>query len=415
LRRWASLIFVIWAIVYFSAGQLAYSLRRGYNLTELFDSYSEANAIRAGESYADRGFTYASGLPDDSYGTAFDNQGGKYDKHLCPSLPCIYLHNPPGPELLVGVMFKLCGKGDVPCLRYGPIGVGALCLVLFAWAIAKTMGIERCAVVFGLLWFAPMTANAMHILISISYMTSFMYLHMAALLFAFLKPIQDMRKTLVIFFLIGLLRGWTSYEDIFDTLFLGVPFWLMAATPRAAFRILVLTTVALGFGYALAILGHFFQVVHYLGSWRAAFHDFVLRASQRSQGHLEEWVPLLGRVRVLFVYWTQLLAEPQFFGFNYLAASAATFTALAGGTSIVLSRRSSVEWRPLATFKWSFLAAFVIPNIWLEVMRQHASVHGHFLPRHFFLVYVVGALLVALSLRSRQETSVDSVPAAIAA
>ena len=32
-------------------------------------------------------------------------------------------------------------------------------------------------------------------------------------------------------------------------------------------------------------------------------------------------------------------------------------------------------------------------------MREHGSVHGHFLPRNFIVTYVTGAILLALSFK----------------
>src|SRR5512140_3783232 len=69
-KTWSAVValtIVVWAVVYFTAGQIGYAIAKGTALTDFFDAYSEANGIRAGEGYADRGFRFNYGLPDVSY------------------------------------------------------------------------------------------------------------------------------------------------------------------------------------------------------------------------------------------------------------------------------------------------------------------------------------------------------------
>jgi hypothetical protein len=394
-----SFAIIAWAIFYFTAGQIGYALQRGENVTEIIDSYSEANGIRAGESYADRGFTSNDGLPDIGYGNSFDNVGGKHDRNLCPSLPCVYLHYPPGPDLVIGAMTKMCGKGNISCLRIAPIFTGFACFVLFAWAAAWSMGIQRTAFVFGTFYFAPMISNGMHNLHYHSYVVSLLFVYAGLLLVAFLRPPKDIRLVLGGLFTVGFLYGWCSFDYAFHIALLPLPFWLMAADWRAVWRKYILATVAAGLGYTLANVIHLVQVRLFLGSWDAVFADFGARAALRLNGHLEASVTLQPAMRLLFIYWTRLLMEPHFLGFSFLGTCAATMALLLPRRDVVLSRRWGVAWAPLRTFKWAFVAAFLIPDLWLLVMREHGSVHGHFLPRNFIVTYVTGAILLALSFK----------------
>jgi hypothetical protein len=93
------------------------------------------------------------------------------------------------------------------------------------------------------------------------------------------------------------------------------------------------------------------------------------------------------------------LSEPQFLGFSFLALCAAVAAPLFARGELIVAGRWPLAWAPRPLLKWAFFAVFVIPDLWLLLMRQHASVHGHFLPRNFIVTYVVGAIIVALSFR----------------
>ena len=401
-KKWSGVVsmsIVVWALVYFPGTQIMYTLAHGDGLTEVFDTYSEANAVREGEGYVDRGFWFNYGLGDVSYGDRFDNLGGKHDKNLCPTLPCIYLHYPPGPDLLVGVMTKVCGKGNVSCFRSLPIGVGTLALIFFAWALTVTIGIERCAFVLGSFYFVPMVMNAMHNLHYHSYVVSLLFVHAGLLLFLFVKGTKRLNALYGGLFAIGFVGGWLDLDHAFHVAFLSLAFWLMAPDWRKAFKPMVYATLLAGGGYTFAFFLHLVQVRLFLGSWAATLADFGGRAAMRVGGHLEAGVTPQPLGRLLLIYWTRLLMEPQFLGFSFLGACAFAWAPLFARGESIVSRRLPLAWWPRSTYKWSFLVGFVIPDLWLIVMRQHASVHGHFLPRNFVVTFVVGAILLALSFR----------------
>ena len=409
LITWLASVVVTWAVLWFSFGQIGYAIIRGNKLTELFDSYSEANGIRAGEGYADHGLTYNKGLPDVSYGNAFETVGGKHDKNLCPNLPCVYLHYPPGPDLVIGAMTQMCGKGEIACLRTAPLVVGILSLVFFAWAVARTMGIVRCAFVMGTFYFSPMITNAMHYLHYHSYVTSFLLVHTGLLLFAFVKPAKNQSLVLAGIFGVGFVQGCCSFDYSFHVALLAVPIWLLAASPKEASRTFVYCTLAAVVGYALANVLHFYQVKLYLGSWSAMYQDFAARASLRAGGEVEAGVAIQGPVRVLLTYWTLLLPQAHFLGFNFTAVCGAAFAALLAKWE-VKCENATIAWRPLPAFKWAFLAGFIIPTLWLLMMRQHAAVHGHFLPRNFVVTCVIGAVVLAASLRRIEHETPGAAP-----
>jgi hypothetical protein len=300
-------------------------------------------------------------------------------------------------------MTKMCGKGNVSCLRVAPITVGFLSLVFLACAGTIAMGIQRTAFVFGTFYFAPMVTNGMHNLLYHSYVISFLFLYSGFLLLAFVGPKRDARWVKVGIFGVGFLYGCVAVDYAFHVFFTPFAFWLMSADWRKDRR-RAITSVALACGgYGLATLLHLFQVRLYLGSWEALFADFSARAAMRISGHLEAANPVQPAMRLLFIYWTRLLSEPNFLaGLSFLALSAMTMALLLAPREVVMSRRWGVAWAPRPSFKWAFAVAWVIPDMWLLLMRQHASVHGHFLPRNFIVTWVTGAILLALCFKKSE-------------
>jgi hypothetical protein len=401
-KSWSGVVafaVVVWALVYFPAGQIAYALQRGNNLTEMFDSYSEAGTIRAGEGYADHGFLYDYGLPDVGYGNAFEGQGGKHDPNLCPTLPCVYLHEPTGTELIIGAMTKMCGKGNVSCLRIAPITIGFLSLLFLAWAATRAMGIQRTAFVFGTFYFVPMVTNGMHNLHYHSHVTALIFVYSGFLLLAFVGPLKDEKWVMAGVCASGFLYGCFAFDYAFHVALLPIAFWLMGEDVRKNVRkVFIAMCLACG-GYLFALLLHFIQVRLFLGSWSALIADFTARAAMRMSGHLEATNPVQPPLRLLLIYWTRLMLEPQFLGYSFLGTSAATMALLMAPRDVVMVRRWNLTWAPRPAFKWAFLTAWLIPDVWLMFMRQHASVHGHFLPRNFIVTFTTGAILLALSVR----------------
>ncbi len=398
----ATVVVVFW-VAYFPLEQANYSLRRGNQLSEFFDSYSEANTIRAGEGFLDHGLTYNKGLPDLAYGNAFEGQGGKHDPHLCANpAQCVYLHAPPGPELAAGVATKMCGRGEISCFRTLPILIQFLSLAFFAWAAARALGVTRAAFVLSTFHFVPMITNGANNLYH-GYTASILLVHLGVLLLALVKPVRSVRFYAIALGVVGFFYGWFSYDIVFHVMFAAFAIALLTRDWGANRNSTLIYAGAAFGGFLFAGLLHFIQVADYLGGVAAAYEDFARRAASRAGvGKQIEPLPDIGRFHIFMSYTTLFLKEPQNYGGQYLAACAATLTALLPRKPIGFRLfGQELEWAPSRTAKWGFLVAFVIPLFWIMVMRQHAAVHGHFLPRNFIITFVVGALLLASSLRRK--------------
>jgi hypothetical protein len=234
-------IIALWIVVAAFSQQLAYAYSRQDQLTEMFDAYSEAGGIRAGDSYAEEGFGKYLGLPNIAYGSSFANVGGKHDKLLCStsSEECIYLHYPPGPDLIIGVATKLFGKGKVSSYRLFPLTFGLACLLSLAFAMARTIGWVRAAFVLAVLRATPMAFNAFHYLHYISYQTSLLYANVGTLLLLFAAKSRSEgayrpTKLLVAHAVVNFLAGCVSFEYAPQTLLLPVAVWFLFQRRDAA-------------------------------------------------------------------------------------------------------------------------------------------------------------------------------------
>jgi hypothetical protein len=371
-------------------------------LTDSGDAYSEANDVRAGEAYADKGLSSNVGLAEISYGTAFDNVGGKRDPLLCGDpVPekCVYLHYPPLPELMVGVSTKLFGKGRLFSYRIIPLLLGLLSLGALGAALYRAIGPVRAAVVMWLLGAIPMTSNMMHVFALHSYVTAFYFLEVAVVLVAATHP--PSRKDLYALGAVAFLQGWTSFDYALH----------LALTPLAVFmalgrlhapehrrRVLVLTSVAAG-AYALAMVLHFVQVAVYLGGVKAMLANFAASGSTRVQG--PTWVvpPVSGATGIILYYFANLLPDKKFYDGNFIAFLATAIALLwPRTTSARIGKLGVLRLRTTLLQLVSFLLMVAIPCGWLVVMQQHSSIHGHFLPRNFTCTLLWGYLLVMQAL-----------------
>jgi hypothetical protein len=115
--------------------------------------------------------------------------------------------------------------------------------------------------------------------------------------------------------------------------------------------------------------------------------DFVNYAKFRGAGNGEAAISDLRLHRVLHEYNRQAMGATGFTAHN-LAALSLTFLILAYAAKLKTSRQ----------FWWAVagvVAFYAAAIFWNVTMRQHSVIHVHFLPRHYFALYL-GFLFVAL-------------------
>ena len=392
---------IAWVAFSLFGQQLARAYALNNELTDTGDSYSEANDVRAGEGYAAMGLTSNMGLADAAFGTQYDGLGGKHDPLLCPSSErCVYLHYPPGPELFLGVMTKLFGRGRMFVYRILPIALGLASLLALGAALFKAVGPVRAAVVMWLIGGVPMTSNMMHVVALHEYALAFFTLELAILLYTFSQPITR-KWHLVALGLAAFLEGWTAFDYVFLVTFAPLAVFLAFkdfGNPVSRRRLVVLTLTA-GGAYALANVLHFVQVAAFLGGIREAFFNFVAAGKNRTVGPTWVHPPVSGGLGLLFYYWVNLLPKKEFYDGNFIALVAAVLTLLwPKRTFVTLGRWGSLVWTSSWSQVMSFLLMLALCSGWIVVMQQHASIHGHFLPRLYTSGILWAYVLVAHAL-----------------
>lgn len=373
--------------------------------SEIADWFSESNAVRAGEGFADKGFLADAGLPDVCYGTTWNSHGfpnvvrrgkrveGGYQisTSLFPVSPThyIYTHYPPGPDWIVGALTVIFGKQRATLYRLFPWSIALLCAAFFARQLWKTMGPARSVAAMALLAAAPMFGNMIHGLHYQTYALS-LFLVEIALILSILDAHKFPWTRLVALFGVAFVQGWLSFDYCFLVAFAPLPIFLMKPGFLARDRLLRLGACVLlaGAGFALANALHVAQVILYYHDVGKAIAD--LRHSGSRRMGAASWSGLFARYYNAFFH-DRRFFFPMAFPVGGVALALLCFPLRWASVRLGSWRISwGVPWRYV-----SFLAAaFVVSSLWLLFMPQHASIHTHFLPRHYFLFYFALVFLV---------------------
>jgi len=383
--------------------QVATVAALGDALSPLADPFSEANAIRSGEGYAEQGFTLHAGLPMPGYGDRFPETGFRLQG------AAVYTHYPPGPDLLVGLLTKAFGAGHVGRYRIAPLLVGLLSLAAFAGLLARAFGPLAAAGLLTVCALAPMFGNMMHGLHYQGYAFSLLLVELG-LLIRLLGPHAARRpaRHLAALCALGFLQGWLSFDYCFLVTFAPLPFALLWAEPprREGIRRAALAIVLLGAGFTLAHGLHFAQVVAFHGGVEAALADLGASARQRAAAPA-----LADRLRLVWEYATLHAPSAPFFSWALPLAwigFLASWIVNRGAVESFEPVRGRAAWHvrrgPSAA---AVAAAFAISLAWVALVSEHAADHLHFLPRHGFLFYFLCWLVPLASLGKERASTSD--------
>src|SRR5262249_54024433 len=124
------------------------------------DSFSEANAIRAAQHYAEYGFTIDAGLPHILYGDRFPKYGWKA---VSDPLPYgVYTRYPPLADLICGLLEKTIGFQHLWLWRFVPVSLGLIATFYVFFGLRQVLGSVPSAVMTLLLSIVPMATSHMH-------------------------------------------------------------------------------------------------------------------------------------------------------------------------------------------------------------------------------------------------------------
>ncbi len=405
--------FIVLIIIILAGRGIYDSLRYSRELSPVADAFSEANALRAGEGYAEKGFLSNAGLPDLCYGDQFPNRGAwrvedfPVEFTMSPlKKDCIYTHYPPGPDLLAGVLTKVCGAGNLGCFRLFPTSIAIVSLAMFAWMLCSAIGREKAALMMLAVAVVPMTSNMMHGLHYQSYAFSLLLVEVGLFLNIFRKRQGPGALYLFILFVLGFIQGWLSFDYFFLVSLSAVPFALLYGDPdRGAGRrrlILAVAAPAAGFGFAHFL--HFIQVsIYYNGSIAAAYNDIfgVGRVRFDESGSGLEFIT--GRILLSIRYLFISARKELFFIVNIPVIMGITLMLLWFRDARAITRRPlrlALTWESSTRNFYVIIAAFAVSFMWVIVMKQHSAVHTPYIGRHLFLLYFVCILTMLECVRA---------------
>ena len=366
------------------------------------DPFSEANAIRAAQHYADYGFTVDAGLPHIVYGDRFPGAGWVTDP-LDPLPSGVYTRYPPLPDLICGVLEKIIGFEHLWAWRIVPVFFGLMATAYAFLGLRQVLGPVPSGVMTILLSLVPMATSHMHGLHFEGYAQAAFLSELVLITRIFFSNDPPSKASQLGVFALGFLQGWLSFEYAFVVAGAAVPLALIAGAndhrigASLTMRVVVLSVA----GFTTAHLLHFLQVVDFYGSVSMALQDYSGRALYRIHGDNRS-------PEANYPYWTQVVsnfhvyAELLWFSFDHFGPLLPLMS-IAGGLQRNPRERISVS---DGLIKRSFslisdrkalvavVTSYAISAVWLVIMPSHARMHLHITPRIFFLSYFTAVLCV---------------------
>jgi len=370
-----------------------------------WDAYSEANALRAGQCYAEEGFFKEGGLPNTTYGEMFPyygHEGVKEGEYGFKYKQQRYTHYPPGPDFLSGLYHLLLPADWVWAMRFFPFLFFGIALSWLLLVLRRQFG-EWAAVFTGA--FLMLTPAVVYMLGNLhlhSYVTSLLLVEVALLI----KWLSGNKRALGWLALTGFVQGWMSFDWCFVVVFAPVPLaYVLAKDGRPATLKMIWPILVLGLGFSFAHLLHFFQVAAYYGSFGQAVNDLTGSAAHRSGEDSG------GRLTLLRMFVQEQYLAQFFNAYSPGAVSLVLFSGmLATGLLHRLGIRGLIERIRPHRAEWAGVgAAIVIALLWGFAMPQHGLEHVFVLHRHFLLPLLCLLLIAAKRLpRGEPETEEEA-------
>lgn len=385
LKKWPlwQKIWFFGILVGFWLSGAVFAYRHGNHANFSTDETTEQMSIFAANNYLDQGFFKNFLLPTyPPFGHAPD---GKI-RHE----PFVYNHYLAGPDLVLGLWMKIFGRDALWSGRLIPHTLTVLAMASLTMEFAIFMGSTLMGCILLNLLMIPRSLTAWSIaLYGHSYVMAF-FLFLTA---GILSIVNDKKKSTAgqAWFLgisIGLL------QMFFDVDWLPLTFLFAASMvslmyPRLSWPQGRRVLLGLVVGGSVALLYQLVISSLYYGSPTWVIENIFQWARFRAGVEHVEGVTMgdLRLSRVLQEYNQQAYGATGFTGLNLVALSVAFL--LMGYWGRVKSQADAI--RTFIAIALAYLGAV----IWNVVMRQHSVAHTHFLPRHYFILYM-SFMMVAL-------------------
>ncbi len=367
------------------------------------DPYSEANAIRAAQHYAEKGFLTDAGLPHVTYGDRFPLDGWVKDLDRSPLPSGVYTRYPPVPDLICGVLEKLVGFDHLWTWRLLPVGFGLSTMIYAFFSFKNSFGPVASGVMTTLLFAVPMATSYMHGLHYQGYAHSMFLVQLCFLVRIFFARSAPRFGSYAALFGFGFVQGWLSFEYAFIVMGAAIPIALIARANGydGSVRPTLFLVVSSGAGFTIAHILHFLQVASFYGSVAMALQDYLGRAAYRLVGEGESsYLTLV--LRVLRRYSVELWFSPHrgSFGFLLPFLSAAVLFDRVKAVSVAKEDWSKTRHYLAVLLDGKVvlpvILSYVFAALWLFAMPSMSMMHMHIVPRIFFLPYFVLVLIAAI-------------------
>lgn len=365
------------------------------------DGTTEGMTMHAGLYYLEHGFFSHHLLPMyPAFGHAPD---GKLRTE-----PFVYNHYLAGQDLIMGLVLKIFGQNQMWIVRMVPHSLTVLAMAAIAYQFGALLGVPLLACLFLSLLFIPRSLVAWSICwYGHSYVLAFLLLAVAGLLYFVNRKRQAQPPKFflgLLGFSIGILQMFFDLDWVPLTFISCLAFCILLAddiTWSEAIKFLTAMVVGglVAAGYQLLISALEF------GSLKWVVENLIQWLNFRAGvDHVNGITPMEAQMKwnkILQEYNRQAYGATGFTGANLVVLSLVFSVLGLGGR--VLSQKAFL--RAIAFIVLSWLAA----AFWNLTMRQHSSAHLHFLPRHYFSLYLSFcflAVLIAyhLIMRSRKIT-----------
>ena len=297
-------------ILFIQVGLLLY-IRNGLVPGFMGDRYTEANVVRAADYFTQNGFGKTVGLPNVLWSDRFSYEGTKGMPGTMDTDNGVYLHYPPLPDLIAGVMARLVGMNSIWIWRLPCIVLNAIAMIILVRMLIRVMGLDRAAILIAAPALTPMIWTFMNGLHFQGYASALWLVQFAVLLHAYWIRNKLAAADVAVLALLGFGQGWLSFDFVFVVVLLALPLWLMRRAEgvvlgRRSLWIAVLAPLA---GFALSHLMHLAQVIVYFGGVRRAHRRLRSRRRPALARHRRNAVCCLARTNAVQIYLSHGRAE----------------------------------------------------------------------------------------------------------
>lgn len=346
------------------------------------DGFSEANSLRGSLYLKEKGLFYNAGLPNLGHGEIYPKHGRSIE------IDDIYTHYPPGPEYVL-YFYRLL-TNDIFTFRLINIFLCFIIMTFFLNELFSILNKTKSALIPLIsLSVVPIFYNTMHGLHQTTY-CFYLNILIISLVFLFLRGKLSIKKLYTASFLISFLQGWMTFDYFFLVTFGTAPFLLLfRADNKVILKIMFFNFI----GFSIAHGLHFIQVIYFFGGIEEAINDFLGAAKTRS---LESTISLSS---VFYDYFSYYIRRSRYFNFKiqYLLVIHTFFF-----IRDYFVRKNNLKSSLTSPLVLSLLS-LLISSLWLIVMKQHASIHTHFIPRHYYPFYMMLVLSIYLYIVNNNE------------